>query len=120
MTSTQSATPTQTRMSAKLKTAKSMNRGIDVVHDLTVQHTVDEVADAAGQHEDEGDLLQELAAAAEEQQIGYEQQRSAGGEDKEELLSAQQAERHALIEHEPQLHHMRDDGDGLHRGPDTG
>ena len=69
---------------------------VDVVHDLTVQHTVDEVADAAGQHEDEGDLLQELAAAAEEQQIGHEQQRGAGGEDKEKLLSAQQAERHAL------------------------
>ena len=55
------------------------------------------------------DLLQELAAAAEEQQIGYEQQRGAGGEDKEELLAAQQAERHALIEHEAQLHHMRDE-----------
>ena len=62
------------------------------------------------------DLLQELAAAAEEQQVSHEQQRGAGGEDKEKLLSAQQAERHALIEHEAQLHHMRDDGDGLHRG----
>ena len=100
----------------EVEDCKVDEQGVDVVHDLTVQHTVDEVADAAGQHEDESDLLQELAAAAEEQQIGYEQQRSAGGEDKEELLSAQQAERHALIEHEAQLHHMRDDGDGLHRG----
>ena len=74
----------------EVENCKVDEQRVDVVHDLTVQHTVDEVADAAGQHEDESDLLQELAAAAEEQQIGYEQQRGAGSEDKEELLSAQQ------------------------------
>ena len=61
------------------------------------------------------DLLQQLAPAAEEQHIGHQQQRGGGGEDEEELPAAEQAEGHALIEHEAQLQHMGDEGDGLHR-----
>ena len=32
--------------------------------------------------------------------------RYAGSDDEEQLLAAEQAERHARVEHEPQLHHM--------------
>ena len=59
--------------------------------------------------------LQALAAAAEKQAVGHRQQRRACGDDQEQLLAAEQAEGHARIEHEPQLHHMGDERHSAYR-----
>ena len=92
----------------KIEHRKLHEQQIDVVHHLAVEHTVDQVADAAGKDQQQCGLLQVSAAAAEEQPVGHKDQRYAGSDDEEQLLAAEQAERHARVEHEPQLHHMGD------------
>ena len=99
----------------KIEHGKPHEQQVDVVHYLAVEHTVDQVADTAAQHQHQCCLLQALAAAAEEQPIGHCQQRRTGGDDQEQLLAAEQAESHARIEYEPQLHHMRDERHSAYR-----
>ncbi len=99
----------------KIEHSKAHEQQVDVVHHLAVEHTVDQVADAAAQHQHQRCLLQALAAAAEKQAIGDRQQRRACGDDQEQLLAAEQAESHARIEHEPQLHHMGDERHSAYR-----
>ena len=56
-----------------------------------------------------------LSGGAEEQPISNQQQRCAGCNDQKQLLAAEQTECHALVEHEPQLHHMGDQRHCAHR-----
>ena len=99
----------------KVEHGEPHEQQVDVVHHFAVEHAVDQVANAAAQHQNERRLLQVFAPAAEKQRVGYQQQSCTGCSNEEQLLAAEQAERHALIEHEPQLHHTRDERHGPYR-----
>ena len=74
----------------KIEHRKLHEQQIDVVHNLAVEHTVDQVADAAGKDQQQCGLLQVSAAASEEQPVGHKDQRYAGSDDEEQLLAAEQ------------------------------